>query len=67
MVMKKEKNQNLLLILKTFKNDQGWCFLLWNILSRFRDIQDFVLKLMTSQTVHMPVINPKIKNISKNI
>ena len=38
--------------LKTFKNDEEWCFLLWNIFSHFRHTQVFVQKLMESQTVH---------------
>ena len=57
----------LLLILKTFKNDEEWCFSFWNTFFRFRDIQVFVQKLMMSQTVHMTVINHKIENISENI
>ena len=56
-----------MLILKTFKNDEEWCFSFWNTIFRFRDIQVFVQKLMMSQTVHMTVINHKIENISENI
>ena len=56
-------------LLKTFKNDEKWCFLFWNkvIFSHFRDIQAFVQKLKMPDTVHMPTINLKIENISENI
>ena len=37
------------------------------IFSRFQDSEVFAQKLMTSQAVHMTVINQKIKNIVKNI
>ena len=37
------------------------------IFSRFQDSEVFAQKLMTSQAVHMTVINKKIKNIVKNI
>ena len=53
----------LVLTLKILKNDDEWCFLFWNIFSHCRDIQVFVQKSMTSQTV----INHKIENISENI
>ena len=36
------------------------------IFSRFQDSEVFAQKLMTSQAVHMTVINQKIKNIVKN-
>ena len=51
-------------VLKTFKNEEEWCFVFWNIFPRFRDIQVFVQKLLTSQTERMTVINHKI---SENI
>ena len=38
-----------MLILKAFQREEEWHFLVF--FSRFRDIQDFVQKLMTSQIV----------------
>ena len=35
-------------VLKTFKNEEECFFVFWNIFSRFRDIQVFVQKLLTS-------------------
>ena len=49
-------------VLKTFKNEEEWCFVFWNISPRY---SVFVQKLLTSQTVRMTAINHKIENISK--
>ena len=51
--------------LKTFKNDEEWCFLLWNIFSHFRHTQVFVQKLMESQTVQSTATNSKFEYLQK--